>query len=109
MNRTFLERVRCMILSVGLPKTLCGEATVTTVYLINRCPSSTIGFKTPIEMWSGKPTDYSILKVFGSLAFVHTRQDKLDPRAIICAFIGYPTGIKGYKLWRVDQGVPNSV
>ncbi|XP_073225604.1 uncharacterized protein [Cicer arietinum] len=49
-----------------------GDVAVTTVYLINRCPSSAIGFKTPIEMWNGKPTDYSNLKVFGSLAFAHT-------------------------------------
>ncbi|XP_073224915.1 uncharacterized protein [Cicer arietinum] len=75
MNRTILERVRCMILSVGLPKTFGGEAAVTTVYLINRCPSSSIGFKTQIEMWNGKPADYSNLKVFGSLAFAHTRNE----------------------------------
>nr|XP_012570563.1 uncharacterized protein LOC105851982 [Cicer arietinum] len=72
------------------------------------CHPSAIGFKTPIEMCNGKPADYSNLKVFGSLAFAHTKQDKLDPRAIKCVFIGYPKEIKGYKLWRIDQGVPKN-
>ncbi|MQL05556.1 transposase, partial [Escherichia coli] len=39
MNRTILERVRCMLLSAGLPKSFWGEAAATAVYLINRCPS----------------------------------------------------------------------
>ena len=65
MNRTILERVRCMLLSAGLPKTFWGEAANTTTYLINRCPSSALDFKTPMEAWSGEPLDYSELKVFG--------------------------------------------
>ena len=39
MNRTILERVRCMIINVSLPKAFWGEAVATTIYLINRCPS----------------------------------------------------------------------
>lgn len=34
---------------------------------------------------------------FGSLPFVHTKQDKLIYRAIKCAFIVYPMWVKGYK------------
>lgn len=44
--------------------------------------------------------------VFGALAFAHIKQDKLEARAIRCAFIGYPHGIKGYKLWRMEPGEP---
>ena len=98
MNKTILERVRCMLLSVGLPKTFWGEAANTTAYVINRCPSSALNFKTPMEAWSGEPPDYSRLKVFGSLAFAHVKQGKLDARAVKCVFIGYPEGVKGYKL-----------
>jgi len=49
MHKTILERVRCMLLSAGLPKTFWGEAANTTTYVINRCPSSALDFKTPME------------------------------------------------------------
>ncbi|MCI50054.1 retrovirus-related Pol polyprotein from transposon TNT 1-94, partial [Trifolium medium] len=78
MNMTLLERVRCMLLGAGLPKSFRGEAVNTAAYLINKRPSTGIDLKTPIKVWSGRPADYSNLKVFGSLAFAHVKQDKLD-------------------------------
>lgn len=104
MNRTILERVRCMLLGSGLPKKFWGEAATTAVYLINRCPSSALYYKTPMEVWDGKPADYSNLRIFGSLAYAHVRDGKLEPRAVKCVFLGYPKGVKGYKLWRLDPG-----
>ncbi|KAK2414734.1 secreted RxLR effector protein [Trifolium repens] len=104
MNRTLLERVRCMLLGAGLPKSFWGEAVNTAAYLINRCPSTGINLKTPMEVWSGRPSDYSNLKIFGCLAFAHIKQDKLDARAVKCVFIGYPDGVKGYKLWMMGPG-----
>ncbi|PNX68564.1 putative gag-pol polyprotein, partial [Trifolium pratense] len=62
MNRTLLERVRCMLLGAGLPKSFWGEAVNIATYLINRCPLTGIDLKTPMEVWSGKPADYSNLK-----------------------------------------------
>ncbi|WVY90035.1 hypothetical protein V8G54_035549 [Vigna mungo] len=103
MNRTILERVRCMLLGSGLSKAFWGEAANTAVYLINRSPSSALNFKTPMEVWSGRPADYSHLRVFGSLAFAHVRGDKLDSRAARCIFLGYADGVKGYRLWRLDS------
>ena len=73
MNRTLLEHVRCMLLGAGLSKSFWGEAVSTTTYLINRCPSTWIDLKTHMEVWSGRPIDYSNLKVFRALAFAHVK------------------------------------
>nr|CAN70013.1 hypothetical protein VITISV_017116 [Vitis vinifera] len=104
MNRTILERVRCMLSSLGLSKVFWVEAVETVVHLISRSPSSALQFKTPQEKWTGKVVDYQHLKVFGCTAYVHTKTDKLEPRAVKCIFLGYPKGVKGYKLWIKTQG-----
>lgn len=104
MNRTILERVRCMLILSGLPKMFWAEASVTACYLINRCPSAAIDFKTPIEARTGKNAKYDHLRTFGCVCYAHMKQDKLDPRARKCIFLGYPEGVKGYKLMSIEPG-----
>lgn len=53
MNRTLLERVRCMLLSVGLSKEFWGEAICTATVLINNSPSPAIGNEIPDVRWYG--------------------------------------------------------
>ena len=77
---------------------------MTVVYLINKCPSTALNFKTPKEIWSGHPPSLKQLKVFGCVAYDHIKQDKLEPRAVKCIFIGYPQGVKRYKLWCLEAG-----
>jgi hypothetical protein len=74
----------------------------TACYLINRSPSIAIEKKTPIEVWSGSPADYSELIVFGCTAYAHVDNGKLEPRAVKCIFLGYKSGVKGYKLWNPE-------
>ena len=71
--------------------------------MINRCPSVAIGFKTPEELWCRTPPNYEHLGIFGCVAFAHVNQGKLEPRARRCMFLGYPEGVKGYKLWFQDE------
>ena len=104
MNKTILERVRCMLLSANMLKSFWEEAVNTTVYLINRCPFAALDFKVPEEVWNVVPHDYKNLKVFG-LAYAHVSQGQLEPRAKKCMFVGYPVGVKGYKLWYTKRGV----
>ncbi|GJV18496.1 retrotransposon protein, putative, ty1-copia subclass [Tanacetum coccineum] len=109
MNRTLIDKVRCLLIWSGLPKTFCEEATCTTAYLINRSPSTTIEKKTPIEMWSGHPRDYGMLRIFGCVAYSHIKQGKLEPRAVKCVLLGYPEGVKGYRLYTLDDESPKIV
>ncbi|KAG8481971.1 hypothetical protein CXB51_026890 [Gossypium anomalum] len=55
--------------------------------------------KTPQEVWSGNPANYSDLKIFGCPAYAHVDNGKLEPRSIKYVFLGYKAGVKGYKLW----------
>ena len=69
-------------------------------HLINRLPSAALNGKTPLEVWSGKPAnDYDTLHVFGSTAYYHVKESKLDPRAKKALFMGVTFGVKGYRLW----------
>ncbi|GKB97018.1 retrovirus-related pol polyprotein from transposon TNT 1-94 [Tanacetum coccineum] len=76
MNRTLLERARAMFGNFEL--------------------------KTPMEMWTGKPVNYSDLHIFRSHVYMmyNTQETtKLDPKSRKCLFLGYADGVKGYRLW----------
>ena len=60
-----------MRLNAGLFKVFWVETINTANFIINRSPSLAIDFKIPEEVWSGRPVDYSILKIFGCPAYVH--------------------------------------
>ena len=63
MNQTLVQRARCMRIDAGLSKQFWVEAVNTAAYLVNKSPSTAIDFKTPQEVWSGKPSNYSGLKI----------------------------------------------
>ena len=51
---------------------------------------------------TGNAVDYSSLKVFGCSANVHVSSEersKLDAKSRQCIFLGYPKGVKRFKLW----------
>ena len=92
-----------MLATSGLSKKFWGEAVNTAAYLVNRSPSVPLGGKCPEVVYSSKPLDLSNLRVFGCAAYVHQQVDKLDPRSKKCVFLGYPEGVKGYRLWDRNQ------
>ena len=101
MNITLLERIRAILGATGLTKSFWVEAVNTTCYVINRSNSTAIELKTPMEMWTGEPVDYSNLHIFGSPAYVmYTSQEniKLDPTSRKCIFLGYTKRAKEYFL-----------
>ena len=87
-----------MLSNTSLPKQFWAEAINIACYLVNISPSTTINCKTLEEMWSGSRINYSILCVFGCLAYTHVNKGKSKPRAKKCTFLGYQDGVKGYKL-----------
>ncbi|MBE2321334.1 hypothetical protein DVA67_035795, partial [Solirubrobacter sp. CPCC 204708] len=100
MNRTLVDKVRCMLSHSGLRKAFWGEALNYARHLVNRLPSTALNGKTPLEVWSGNPaTDYDHLHIFGCPAYFHVTESKLEPRAKKAVFLGFKEGVKGYRLW----------
>ncbi|KAK8950916.1 hypothetical protein KSP39_PZI003024 [Platanthera zijinensis] len=100
LNRTLVEKVRCMLSNAGLDKIFWAEAIDYACHLVNRLPSASIGKKTPKEMWSGNPArDYVHMKMFGCPAYYHVKNDKLESRAKKTIFIGFRRRVKDYKLY----------
>nr|GFC24880.1 retrotransposon protein, putative, Ty1-copia subclass [Tanacetum cinerariifolium] len=53
--------------------------------------------KTPYEIWHGKASNLSYLKVWGCEAYVKCDSaDKLQHRSVKCIFVGYPKETMGY-------------
>ena len=88
-----------MLSNATLPKSFWAVALAYACYLVNWLPSSAIGRKTPLEVWSGKAAqDYDSFRVFGCPAYYHIKEDKLDPRSKKGVFVGFKRGIKGNKI-----------
>ena len=98
MNKTFLERARCMLNQENLGIHFYAEAVATTCYLINRSPHTALKFKSPREVLYNTPVNYSSLRVFGCPVYIHVNDGKLDPRARKCIYMGYGVAVKGYRV-----------
>jgi hypothetical protein len=72
-----------MLSGVGLGKEFWVEAVGSACYLVNISPSLTLDDKTPQEVWTGKETSFTHLRVFGCDAYVHVPKEnksKIDKK-----------------------------
>lgn len=104
MNRTLVDKVRCMLSQSRLSKVFWAEALSYASYIINRLPASALDGKTPKEVWSGQPVyNYDSLHIFGCPAYFHVNESKLDPRAKKAIFMGFSEGVKAFRLWNPES------
>ena len=81
---------------------LWDEATRTVVYVQNILSHSSLGFKTPKEMYTGKKPEVSHLKIFGCPVYVHIPKEKrikLDPFGNKEIFVGYFEDSKSFRIY----------
>ncbi|KAK8938725.1 hypothetical protein KSP39_PZI011095 [Platanthera zijinensis] len=106
-NLTIMNMARSMVKEKGLPKMFWAEGVQCAVYLLNRCPTKSVKFKTPFEAWSGWKPSVKHLRVFGCVAHAHIpdqRRKKLDDRREKCIFVGYAPESKAYKFYNPVTG-----
>jgi hypothetical protein len=99
VNRTIMERVRCMLDDAGLSKKYWAFAVSVAVYLKNRTPTQSVDSKTPDEVWHGSKPSLKHLRVFICLAFVDVpkeKRKKQDYRATPGIFVRYSISTKQY-------------
>lgn len=96
-----MNMVRCLMKEKNLSRSFLGEAVLTFVYLLNRCPTKSIEGAVPLEIWSGVKPAVGHLRVFGSFVYSHVvaqKRCKLDDKGEPMVLMGYHnTGT--YKLY----------
>ena len=97
-----LDIVRATTIATSTPSQFWGQAALTAVYTINRCPSLIVQNQTPYDLLFGSSPSYDLLRVFGFVCFVllqdHER-NKLHSPSRLCCFLGYGIGQKGYRCY----------
>ena len=101
MNKTILEKAKCMCAHADLPKSLWAEAASTACYVYNRLPNAPLKCKSPHEVWYSRKPDLSNQRLFGCVAYAlvpASKRKKFDNRTEKMRFLGYHKGHRGYKL-----------
>lgn len=91
MNRTLLDKARCMIIKAGIPKNLWCYAVETANYLRNRVITRSTGMS-PYERLFGQKPNLNHIRTFGCNVYaklLDKDRKKLDPKGMKCRFLGY--------------------
>ena len=94
-----------MLNASSLSNDLWAEATASAVYLQNRTDSRANPGTTPYQLWHERKPSLSHLRLFGCIAYLHTRKEKrgkYDPESkcqFKCQFVGYCETQKGFRAW----------
>ena len=99
--RETTEKARAIHIESGLDERFWCDAVHTATYAINRTPTSSLGYLSPYEAWTGNKPSLTHMRRFGSLAVVidETRVGKLNPRGINGIFLGYALNNPGYYVY----------
>ncbi|KAL6314809.1 hypothetical protein AAG906_027160 [Vitis piasezkii] len=84
---------------------LLGKPGIKAVFESNSYEENEIS---PYELWKGRKPNIGYFKVWGCLAYckkTDPNKTKLGPRAIKCAFVGYASNSKAYRLLDLESNV----
>jgi len=99
--RTIMEKAQCLCFAVCLLQSWWEFCVNHTVYLINWTPIVHLSWLMPVELLIKVKPDLSELCVFGCGAYIflpkEVRANKLAPKLELMTYIGYKTGVKGWR------------
>jgi hypothetical protein len=90
----------CLLIQSCLPRSFWAEAVMCAAVIRNIQPRKGLNFKTPFELWHSRVPDYSRLRSFGCLAFVHIpseKRSKFESPSTRCIFTGYDNAKKAWR------------
>ena len=106
LNRTLLEKMRCVLIWSGLPSSYWDVALLYANFLRNRQPTSALKGGIPIEAWSSKTLNFKKLHTFGCLvqylkvgADKELKSAKFASRTAFGIFLGMPKGQAGFLIF----------
>ncbi|GKA99259.1 putative ribonuclease H-like domain-containing protein, partial [Tanacetum coccineum] len=101
-NRTLIEAVGKMLADSKLPTTFWAEAVNTACYVQNRVLVTKPHNKTPYELFLGRKSTLSFMKLFGCPVTILNTIDhlgKFDDKANEGLFVGYSINSKAYRVF----------
>jgi transposase InsO family protein len=107
LNRTLIEKTRCLLKDAHMPEEFWGEAILTANFIRNHTQTKICGDFVPMELWSGRKPSVKYFRIFGCLAYATLPRPnwkgKFSPRALKGVFVGYDEGRKAYRIWSEEQ------
>jgi hypothetical protein len=100
--RTLLDMARTMLDEYKTPDQFWAEAVNTACYSINRLYLHRILKKTSYELLTGKKSNVSYFRVFGSKCFIlikRGRKSKFAPKAVEGFLLGYDSNTRAYRIF----------
>ena len=91
-----------MIHDQSLPMFLWAEASMTDVYVENRCPHKILKNMTLEEAFTRVKPEVGHLRIFGCPVYIHVPKDKrtkLEPSSKKGTFVGYSESSKAYRIY----------
>lgn len=110
-GRSISERGRALTYEANLPEFLWSEIVTAGIYLLNRTPIRSLGWRTPYEHLYGKKPNLYGIRILGSLTYIlivgkkRDQLSKFDPRALK----GYLVGFEASNIYRVWSPITNRV
>jgi transposase InsO family protein len=107
LNRTLIEKARCLLKESCMPERFWGEAVLTANIIRNHLSTKTGDGHVPIELWTGRRPSVRFFRTFGCRAYVRIPrpqwEGKFGARAVKGVFVGYDPMRKAYRVWSQEQ------